>query len=162
MDAGDQEVVIDVVDLEVMIGEGREKVKNEIDIEEMIEEIMIVEMNIVHVVALREEIEEEIEEIAHLEKKLNLGIVLLEKKLDREIAQKEKKLNQETVLLGGILNKGKVQIVGEEKTLTTVQLLKLLTKRAQNVMCQVLKYNQTQSENNIHFFSIYFIFIMNT
>jgi len=40
-----------------MIRDGLEGVKSEIDIEEMIDEIMIVEMIIVPVVALKEEIE---------------------------------------------------------------------------------------------------------
>jgi len=52
----DREVVA-VEDLEVMIRDGLEGVKNEIDIEEVTGEIMIVEMIIVPVVALKEEIE---------------------------------------------------------------------------------------------------------
>jgi len=58
VDAEDLKVVIDVVGLEVMIREGLEGVKKEIDIEEMIDGIMIVEMIIVTVVALKGEIEE--------------------------------------------------------------------------------------------------------
>lgn len=72
----DQKVVIDVVDLEVMIGGGQEEVKIEIDIEEMIGVIMIVEMIIVHVVALREETEGQIEETAQIGGKLDKGRVL--------------------------------------------------------------------------------------
>lgn len=53
----DQKVVIDVVGLGVMIGDGQKEVKNEKDTEEMIGVIMIVEMIIVLVVALKEEIE---------------------------------------------------------------------------------------------------------
>jgi len=65
VDAEGLKVVIDVVGLEVMIRDGLEGVKNAIDIEEMIDGIMIVEMIIVLVVALKEEIEE----TAQVEKK---------------------------------------------------------------------------------------------
>jgi hypothetical protein len=53
----DRKVMIDVVGLGVMIGDGQKGAKNEKDTEEMIGVIMIVEMIIVLVVALKEEIE---------------------------------------------------------------------------------------------------------
>jgi len=80
LDAEDQKVMIDVVVLEVTIGDGREGVKNEKDIEEMADEIMIVETVIVHVVVLREGIGGQIEEIVQLGGILNKEKVLLKKK----------------------------------------------------------------------------------
>lgn len=80
MDAAGLKVLIGVVVLKVMIGDGREEVKNEKDIEEMIDVIMIVEMITVHVVALREEIDGLTEETIQLGRILNKGRVQLEKK----------------------------------------------------------------------------------
>lgn len=80
VDTEGQKVVIGVVVLEVMIGDGQEEVKNGKDIEEMIGVIMIVEMITVHVVALREEIDGLTEETVQLGKILNKGRVQLEKK----------------------------------------------------------------------------------
>jgi len=66
VDAGDQKVVIGVVVLEVMIGDGREEVKKEKDTGEMTDEIMIVKMIIVHVVVRRKGIRGQTEETVQL------------------------------------------------------------------------------------------------
>lgn len=79
-DVEGQKVVIDIVDLEVMIEDGQEGVKNEKDIEEMIDVIMIVEMIIVLAVVPREEIDGQTKEKVLLEGKLNKERVQLEKK----------------------------------------------------------------------------------
>lgn len=86
-DVEGQKVLTDVVDLGVMTGDGLKGVKNEIDIEEMIDVTIAVEMIIVHAEAPREEIDDQTDVIVQLGKRINI----------------------EKVQLGKILNKGRVQ-----------------------------------------------------